>query len=133
MCFVDLEKAFDCVARDAVWGMLQEYGIGGPLLGHSGPCFYERSREFGPHWPALSRTCSRCRGRGPVWQPLAKTYSMRWGGSQPSVKRLDEDQLSKSEAMVLKLEKGGLSSSGWRGVTAQVEEVQVSWSVLVHE
>ncbi|MED6290912.1 hypothetical protein CHARACLAT_018247 [Characodon lateralis] len=25
------------------------------------------------------------------WPPLAKTYSMRWGGSQLSVKRLERD------------------------------------------
>uniref|UniRef100_A0AAV2LL43 Reverse transcriptase domain-containing protein n=1 Tax=Knipowitschia caucasica TaxID=637954 RepID=A0AAV2LL43_KNICA len=32
MCFVDLEKAFDCVPRGVLWGVLREYGVGGPLL-----------------------------------------------------------------------------------------------------
>ncbi|TWW61027.1 hypothetical protein D4764_05G0011170 [Takifugu flavidus] len=32
MCFVDLEKTFDCVPRGVLWGVLQEYGMSGPLL-----------------------------------------------------------------------------------------------------
>ncbi|KAK0146713.1 Retrovirus-related Pol polyprotein from type-1 retrotransposable element R2 [Merluccius polli] len=32
MCFVDLEKAFDCVPRGVLWGVLREYGVSDPLI-----------------------------------------------------------------------------------------------------
>ena len=31
-CFADLEKAYDRVARDKLWKVLREYGVGGQLL-----------------------------------------------------------------------------------------------------
>ena len=31
-CFVDLEKAYDCIPRDELWGVLLQYGIGSQLL-----------------------------------------------------------------------------------------------------
>ncbi|XP_076874334.1 uncharacterized protein LOC143523664 [Brachyhypopomus gauderio] len=45
MCFVDLEKAFDRVPRGILWGVLQEYGIGGPLL-RAVRSLYDRSRSL---------------------------------------------------------------------------------------
>ena len=32
MCFVDLEKAYDRVSREILWGVLREYGVRGALL-----------------------------------------------------------------------------------------------------
>ena len=31
-CFVDLEKAYDCIPRDKLWAVLLHYGVGGRLL-----------------------------------------------------------------------------------------------------
>ncbi|MEJ4486828.1 reverse transcriptase family protein [Enterococcus faecium] len=45
MCFVDLEKAFDCVPRGILWEVLREYGVGGPLLG-AVRSLYNRSRSL---------------------------------------------------------------------------------------
>ena len=33
MCFVDLEKVFDRVPREVLWGVLREYGVPEPLIG----------------------------------------------------------------------------------------------------
>ena len=45
MCFVDLEKAFDCVPRGLLWGVLREYGVRGPLL-RAVRSLYDRSRSL---------------------------------------------------------------------------------------
>ncbi|KAK3559021.1 hypothetical protein QTP86_000028 [Hemibagrus guttatus] len=70
MCFVDLEKAFDCVPRGILLEVLWEYGVHGPLL-RVVRSLYNRSRS-------LVRIASY----------QAWTYSMHWGVLQLSVKRL---------------------------------------------
>ncbi len=45
MCFVDLEKAFDCVPRVVLWGVLWEYGVRGLLL-RAARSLYDRSRSL---------------------------------------------------------------------------------------
>ena len=45
MCFVDLEKAFDRVPRHILWGVLREYGVGGPLL-RAVQSLYDRCRSL---------------------------------------------------------------------------------------
>ncbi|KAK3558549.1 hypothetical protein QTP86_019017 [Hemibagrus guttatus] len=45
MCFVDLEKAFDCVPRGILWEVFWEYGVHGPLL-RAVRSLYNRSRSL---------------------------------------------------------------------------------------
>ncbi|TWW71230.1 hypothetical protein D4764_17G0007130 [Takifugu flavidus] len=45
MCFVDLEKAYDQVLRSILWGVLQEYGVDGPLI-RTIQSLYRRSRSL---------------------------------------------------------------------------------------
>uniref|UniRef100_A0AAY5KH73 Reverse transcriptase domain-containing protein n=1 Tax=Esox lucius TaxID=8010 RepID=A0AAY5KH73_ESOLU len=45
MCFVDLEKAFDCVPRGIMWRVHWEYGVLGPLL-RAVRSLYNRSRSL---------------------------------------------------------------------------------------
>ena len=43
MAFIDLEKAYDSVCREKLWGILAEYGVRGKLL-RSIKALYERGR-----------------------------------------------------------------------------------------
>ncbi|XP_035769246.1 plexin A3 [Neolamprologus brichardi] len=45
MCFVDLERAFDRVLQGVLWGVLQEYGVSGPLL-RAIRSLYERCKSL---------------------------------------------------------------------------------------
>ncbi|TWW66737.1 hypothetical protein D4764_20G0007690 [Takifugu flavidus] len=45
MCFVDLEKAFDRVPRGVLWGVIQEYGVSGPLI-RTVRCLYDRCQSL---------------------------------------------------------------------------------------
>ncbi len=45
MCFVDLEKAFDCVPRGILWRVLWENGVRGPML-RAVRSLYNRSRSL---------------------------------------------------------------------------------------
>ncbi|KAI3361279.1 hypothetical protein L3Q82_013459 [Scortum barcoo] len=121
----------DRVPRGILWGVLREYGVRGPLL-RAVRSLYDRSRS-------LVRIAGSKSDLFPVHVglrqglPFARTFSMYWSGLQPSVKQAGmRISTSKSEAMVLDSEKGGVPSpGGWRG-PASSGGVQVSRG-LVHE
>ncbi len=48
MCFVDLEKALDCVPRVVLWGVLWEYGVRGLLL-RAARSLYDWRQELDSH------------------------------------------------------------------------------------
>ncbi len=48
MCFVDLEKAVDCVPRGVLWRVLREYGVRGPLL-RACPVPVRQEQKLGSH------------------------------------------------------------------------------------
>ena len=52
MCFGDLEKAFDHVPRGILWEVIQEYGVGGPLL-RAARSLYNQHLQVCDHgsWP----------------------------------------------------------------------------------
>ncbi|XP_056158101.1 A-kinase anchor protein 2-like, partial [Lampris incognitus] len=45
MCFVDLEKAYDCIPWETLWRVLQEYGVPGQLL-QAIQSLYNQSESF---------------------------------------------------------------------------------------
>ncbi len=48
MCFVDLEKVFNCVPRVILWGFLWEYGVLGPVA-KGCPVPVQPEQELGSH------------------------------------------------------------------------------------
>ncbi|TWW52971.1 hypothetical protein D4764_0013940, partial [Takifugu flavidus] len=88
MCFVDLEKAFDCVPRGVLWGVLQEYGVSGPLI-RAVRSLYNRCQS-------LVRIAGSKSNSFPMmwscWRHRPVTSNYHWIGSPPHVKRRDENQ-----------------------------------------
>ncbi|KAL7854802.1 hypothetical protein SRHO_G00169920 [Serrasalmus rhombeus] len=101
MCFVDLEKAFDCVPRGILWEVLREYGVHGSLL-RAIQALYKQSRSLvrmaGKFLGAVrgwrlsglvtSRSHRCClQMMWSYWGHQAVNFSFRWISLQPSVKR----------------------------------------------
>ena len=56
-CFVDLEQAFNSVPWGILWGVPQNYGVSGPLIGAVWS-LYDGFRAWSA-LPAVSQTCFR--------------------------------------------------------------------------
>ena len=64
MAFMDLEKAYDRVDREALWQVLRIYGIGGKVL-KGIMSFYDGSKAC----VRVSGTESECFGVNVGWRP----------------------------------------------------------------
>ncbi|KAK3514042.1 hypothetical protein QTP70_002494 [Hemibagrus guttatus] len=158
MCFVDLEKAFNCVPRGILWEVLWEYGVRGPLL-RAVRSLYNWSRslvriascksDLFPVHVGLRQGCPLSPVLFIVFMDRISRCSqglegVRFGDHRISSLIFADDVVllapssldlqyalghfaaeceatvmrvntSKSEAMVLDPEKGGLHPPGWRG------------------
>ncbi|KAK3528229.1 hypothetical protein QTP86_027680, partial [Hemibagrus guttatus] len=106
MCFVDLEKAFDHVPHGILWEVLWEYGVCGPLL-RAVRSLYNRSRSLvriATYDVVLLAPSSL------DLQHALGHFAVECEAAGMRV------STSKSEAMVLDPEKGGLHPPGWSGV-----------------
>uniref|UniRef100_A0AAV2MIF0 Reverse transcriptase domain-containing protein n=1 Tax=Knipowitschia caucasica TaxID=637954 RepID=A0AAV2MIF0_KNICA len=136
MCFVDLEKAFDCVPRGVLWGVLWEYGVGGPLL-RAIRSLYDRSqscvriagkylgaargrRGSGSETTGFHLCCLRTMLS--CWLQRTRTCSMHWGVAAECEAAGMRISTSKSEAMVLDRKKVPCPLQVGGEVLPQVEE-----------
>ncbi|KAI3353576.1 hypothetical protein L3Q82_020098 [Scortum barcoo] len=146
MCFVDLEKAFDRVPRGILWGVLQR--VWGPGAFAKGCSVSVRpEQELGSHCRQRSQGPEGVRfGNHRISSLLFADDVVLMASSGQDLQHVLErfaaeceaagmrisTSTSKSEAMVLRPEKGGVPSpGGWRG-PASSGGVQVSRG-LVHE
>ncbi|KAK3559606.1 hypothetical protein QTP86_013548 [Hemibagrus guttatus] len=126
MCFVDLEKAFDCVPRGILWEVLWKYGVRGPLL-RAVRSLYNRSRslvriascksDLFPVHVGLQQGCPLSPMMLSCWLLQAWTYSTHECGAAGM-----RVSTSKSEAMVLDWKKVACTLQVGGAVLPQVEE-----------
>ena len=85
MCFVDLEKVFDCVPREVLWGVLWNYGVLGSLI-QAVRSLYDL--EFGPEMSFLCRVAGLSL-RDRVWSSAIGEEL----GVEPILLRIERSQL----------------------------------------